>query len=512
MLKHWYLYVVVFVSGAAVLAVEILGTRILGPFYGVSLFLWSALITVTLAALSLGYVLGGRWADRGPRFTRLCSLLAMASVWLMLIPWLKQPLLYLAEPLGLRFAVLVAAFILFAPPLTLLGMISPYAIRLGAFSLEEVGRTAGNLYALSTMGSVLSALLTGFFLIPNIGVSRLILAIGLALLITAVFGFAIAKNSRSGALAGVLLLLLSGSLTAALPMAQAQPARGLLAVEQSAYAELRVLETEAGRHLLIDGGIHTIVEPEFLESNFPYVAVLDIVKNLFAEAGGMLVIGVGGGSVIKSFARAGWNVAAVEIDPAVTEMALRYFALEAGQASLYHADGRQFLTTQPQAYDAIILDAFGSSSIPFHLVTAEAFALMHSRLRPNGVLAINVETIGWHHILTRSLAATLQQHFKHVLALPIAEPPNRLGNVILLAADRPLELAREIERNYADPDYRFSPSYQRVHAWDNRFEPDTRRAPVLTDDWNPVDLWSEQVNLAARRDLHDYFGEKGLSW
>ncbi|MDZ7267974.1 MAG: fused MFS/spermidine synthase [candidate division KSB1 bacterium] len=512
MAKQWFIYFVVFVSGAAVLAVEILGTRILGPFYGVSLFLWSALITVTLAALSLGYVLGGRWADRGPQLTRLCSLLALASLWLILIPWLKQPLLYLAEPLGLRFAVLVAAFVLFAPPLTLLGMVSPYALRLRAVSLAEVGRTAGDLYALSTIGSVLSALLTGFFLIPNIGVSRLMLAIGLTLLVTAAFGFALSRNSSTGALTGLLLLLLGASLSAALPMAQARPEHGLLAVEHSTYAELRVLETEAGRHLLIDGGIHTIVEPEFLESTFPYVGVLDIVKKLFVQPGDLLVIGVGGGSVIKNFARAGWNVSAVEIDPAVTKMALRYFALDSSQARIHHADGRQFLSTRADSYDVIILDAFGSSAIPFHLVTREAFALMRSRLRPEGVLAINVETVGWHHILTRSLTATLQQHFQHVLALPIAEPPNRLGNVILLAADRPVTLLRELERNYADPDYRFSMDYQRVHAWDNRFVPNTRRAPVLSDDWNPVELWSEQVNLVARQDLHDYFRESGLSW
>jgi MFS family permease len=171
-MKKRYLYVVVFISGAAVLAIEILGTRILGPFYGVSLFLWSALITVTLIALSAGYAVGGRWADKGPKFARLLYLLVGAGIWILAIPILKHPVLVIAEPFGLRIAVLVAAFILFVPPLTLLGMVSPYAIRVRASSLDEVGRTAGDLYAISTVGSVVSALLTGFILIPNIGVSR----------------------------------------------------------------------------------------------------------------------------------------------------------------------------------------------------------------------------------------------------------------------------------------------------------------------------------------------------
>ena len=158
-MQNLYLYVIVFVSGAAVLAIELLGTRVLGPFYGVSLFLWSALITVTLVALSVGYAVGGRWADRGPRFASLCYLIAGAGIWLLLLPWLRSPVLQATEPIGLRFAVLAAAFLLFAPPLTLLGMVSPYAIRLRASSLGNVGRTAGDLYALSTIGRVVAALL-----------------------------------------------------------------------------------------------------------------------------------------------------------------------------------------------------------------------------------------------------------------------------------------------------------------------------------------------------------------
>jgi hypothetical protein len=168
-MKNLYLYLIVVVSGAAVLAVKILGTRILSPFYGVSLFLWSALITVTLAALSLGYAVGGRWADKNATLSRLCTLVAGAGVWLLLIPWIKQPLLVLMESLGLRFAVLISAFVLFAPPLTLLGMVSPYAIKLKTASLNVVGRTTGSLYAMSNVLSVMSTALTYFFLISKLG-------------------------------------------------------------------------------------------------------------------------------------------------------------------------------------------------------------------------------------------------------------------------------------------------------------------------------------------------------
>jgi spermidine synthase len=500
-----YIYTVVTVSGASVLALEILGTRLLGPFYGVSLFLWSALITVTLAALAVGYAIGGRWADMGPKLKRLSVLLLFAGIWVVLIPWLKRPVLGLAEPLGLRAAVLLAATILFFPPLALLGMVSPYAIRLKASGLEIVGRTAGNLYAVSTMASVAAALLVGFFLIPSVGVYRLTIGTGIVLIGTAIAGFA----ARQKAPVVIVMLLTAGAAAAAcvaLPAGDsASP--GVLTVEQSPYGEIRVVESEDARYLLIDGGIHTAVDAATGESLMPYVDVLDIAKLFYDKPGRMLLVGLGGGSVVKRFAADGWRVDAVEIDPAVTRVARAYFGLRDGEAVVHHMDGRRFFGTTAETFDLVIMDAFGSSSIPFQLVTRESFALIRSRLAPDGILAMNVEATAWHDILVHSLAATMQDVFKHVVALPMAEPPNTVGNLVLLASDRSLEL----ENEPPVPMDRFSPEYNRAHAWDNRFEVDPKGAPVLTDDHNPVDVWAEQINLAARRRLHEQF-DSGVSW
>ncbi len=505
-MKNLYLVVIVFVSGGAVLAVELLGTRILGPFYGVSLFLWSALITVTLVALSVGYAVGGRWADRGPRFSHLCYLIAGAGAWLLVLPWLRMPALEIAETIGLRFAVLAAAFLLFAPPLTLLGMVSPYAIRLRASSLGEVGRTAGDLYAVSTIGGVIAALLTGFFLIPSIGVGRLTYLVGLTLLVTALVGLVGARRTAAASTTLAALLVL-GALGLRVVWSGANPERGLITVEQSAYAEIRVVEQDDARYLLIDGGTHSIVDSRTYESRFPYVHVLDVTRYLFPGPRDLLVIGLGGGSVVKEFGRHGWRIDAVEIDRAVTEIAYRDFGLDVSEADVFHMDGRRYLRATDKKYDLIVVDAFGSSSIPFHLVTRESFALMAARLQPDGVLAINVESIGWRDLLVRSLAATLRQEFSRVLALPIAEPPTTLGNLVLLAANRDLDLLEELPPTLD----RFSTAYPKNHAWDNRFEPDPDDVPVLTDDLNPIDVWSERINLAARKDLHEYFAS-GLAW
>ncbi len=280
-----------------------------------------------------------------------------------------------------------------------------------------------------------------------------------------------------------------------------------MSLEQSAYAELRVVDDPNGRHLLIDGGTHSIVDPWTHVPFFPYVHVLDVPRYMFHEPGDLLLIGLGGGSVAKTFARHDWRIDSVEIDPVVTELAHRDFGLKASDTNVVHMDGRRYLRTTDELYDIIVVDAFGSSSVPFHLVSREAFALMAARLRPGGVLALNVESIGWRDVLVRSLAATLKQEFSEVLALPIAEPPNTLGNLVLLAANRTLELVEELPPTRD----RFSNAYPKNHAWDNRFEPDLSGVPVLTDDLNPVDIWSERINLAARENLHAYFA-RGASW
>lgn len=505
---NFYIYFAVIVSGASVLAVELLGTRIIAPFYGASLYLWSALISVALAALSVGYAIGGRWADRGPRLERFAVLLGLAGLWIIVIPWMRMPALAISESAGLRAAVLITATVLFFPPLTLLGMISPYAIRLKAASLDVVGTTAGNLYSVSTIASVVAAVATGFFLIPNFGVTRLLHLIGFALLVTSVLGLIVGRRHKVALTAAVGLVVVGVVVVSLAPDLKADPDRGLLDVAQGAYAEVRVLEVDETRYMIIDGGIHTIIDPYTLNSQFPYVNVLDIAKRLYAQPGEMLLVGLGGGSVVKSFGRDGWTVEAVEIDPTVTRMAYKWFGLEPSEAKVYDMDARQYFLTHEKKFELIVMDAFGSSSIPFHLVTKESFGLVKSRMQDDGVLAMNIEAVGWDDIIVRSLTVTLRQKFEHVLALPIAEPPNQIGNLILLAADRPLELIEELPV----PMDRFSAEYDRAHAWDNRFGVKDPNAPVLTDDLNPVDVWSERVNLVARRDLHEYFSERGLAW
>ena len=311
---------------------------------------------------------------------------------------------------------------------------------------DTSARRRGDLYALSTIGSVLAALLTGFVLIPYFGVGRLLFLVGALLLAMAFVGFFGAGRVRTAGIAALVVLPVA-VLASRAAAEEPDPENGLLSIEHSPYAEIRVVDVGDIRYMLIDGGTHTIVRADTLESTFPYVHVLDVVNQIL-DPGKLLLVGLGGGSVAKIYARQGWDVEAVEIDPVVTRVARRDFGLEESEARVFHDDGRHFLASSTSTYDAIVLDAFGSSSIPFHLTTRESFALVAAHLEPDGVLAINVESVGWDDVLVRALAATLREEFEHVLALPIAEPPDQLGNLILLASQRELELA---PRDPADP-------------------------------------------------------------
>ena len=510
MKRHILLYVIVSMSGAAVLAIELLGTRVLGPFYGVSLFLWSALITVTLAALSAGYAVGGRIADRKGTIRGLAYIPAGAGVWICLIPLLRSPVIAALEPLGLRPTVLIAALILFFPPLMLLGMVSPWAVKLKTADLVEVGRSAGNLYAVSTVASVIAALLTGFVLIPGVAVSRLIFGIGAFLMLAALLA-ALGARKRRFAVSALPALLLIGAAAAAALVPGTPAASGsatIVAHGQSPYGEISVVEYRDARFLLIDGSMHTFTDAESGDNLFPYVNVLDIPRFMFKGAGEALLIGLGGGSVARRLSIFQWDVDAVEIDPLVIRYAREHFGLRPDYAVIHQMDGRNFLRSTEDTWDMIILDAFGSGAVPFHLVTRESMELVSRRLRPGGIVALNVLTVGWKSDVVLSMAATLETVFEEIVVLPIPEPPNSLGNVIILAAHRPLELRREIDAPFS----RFSEEYDMTHAWDNRFRPDTEKALVFTDDRNPVDLWGERINLADRRYIRDFFRDAGFSW
>jgi len=195
--SHAGLFATVFITGASVMVIELLGTRMIAPFYGTSLYVWSSLIAVAMISLSIGYFVGGRLADFSKRIG-LSVIIALAAVFTLAIPLLTRFVLLMTDPLGLRGGAFVSALILFSPSLTMLGMVSPFAIKLATSRLDGVGSTSGSIYAVSTLGSVIGTLLLGFFLFPAVGSREILVATGFILLLLATV-ISVNERKRLGA-------------------------------------------------------------------------------------------------------------------------------------------------------------------------------------------------------------------------------------------------------------------------------------------------------------------------
>ena len=250
----WLLHAVVFVCGAVLMGLEIVGSRILAPYFGNSIFVWGSLISVVLAALSLGYWLGGMVADRWPRLSVLGVLIALPGIMIALLPFVYPTLnqAIAASEMGARLSPLVSSLVLFLVPSVFLGTISPFAVRLQARAVASVGTTAGGLYAVSTAGSIAGTLLTAFYLIVVIGVANIVHGLGLTLLVVAAAVFLGGRRTGRASLALVCMcVLLLGVVWQARTRA-AEP--GLLLDMDSFYNHIRVAE---------DGGhaLHRLRQP-----------------------------------------------------------------------------------------------------------------------------------------------------------------------------------------------------------------------------------------------------------
>jgi len=498
----------VFFTGAVVLVLEILGTRVISPFFGSTLYVWSALIAVTLASLAAGYALGGDLADRYDARRCLCAALAFSGAWLLLVPLARGKVLLASVGLGVQAGALASAGVLFGAPLLCLGAVGPLCIRLRTTELSRVGREVGSLTAVSTVGSVLGALAAGFFLIPWLSVSRLLYSLGGALLVSSA---ACAWGDRRRAGAVLLLLAAAGGAGAVMDVRPRARAEGILREKAASfYGDLKVVDRPSWgkRVLYIDGVANTVVDLDTLESTSDYVTAFELLPILRPGARKALLVGLGGGGIVERFHRwYGISTDVVEIDPAIEPLARAWFGYRP-TGGLFVEDGRAFLARPGDRYDFIVLDAFNGDQHPSHLFTREAFELMRGRLGPDGVLGINV--IGYAYgpkaRLRRSIARTLREVFPHVRgfvasrglpagALKTPQWWDSTVNLTFLASVSPMEPRRAIPaKNLRLAAFtRDLPDYV--------FDPVESGGELITDDRNPIEALSAPAFLAMRKSI-----------
>jgi spermidine synthase len=471
--------------------------RLLAPYFGASTIVWANTIGIVLVALSIGYWLGGRLADRHPHMRGLCLLALAAAGLLALVPFAADPLLDVAVDAldeisaGAFLGSLLAVLVLVAVPVLLLGAVSPYAIRLAVSSVEEAGTVAGRLYALSTAGSLAGTLLSALLLIPLVGTRRTFLIFALAIAAMAVWGLRpVRRYALAPAAIAALIALPVGTLKAS-----ADGGRVIHEAETE-YQYARVVEYDDGtRTLELNEGQaqHSVCEAECEPGpGGPRDPASVLTGDVWD---GHLVLGFAGydepparvailGNAAGTTSRAyeeffpRTRVDGVEIDAELSEIGREYFDMNNPRLHLYHEDARPFLRRIDADYDQISVDAYRQPYIPFYLTTVEFFETVRDRLREGGVLVVNAGHPEGQDDLEKVLTATIGEVFPYVMRDPVEDT-----NTLLVAGEAPLS-AERLRAAAAD-----MPPALRATAFSAaaRLEPPLRGGDVYTDDRAPVE-------------------------
>ena len=413
------LYVIVFAAGFCSLGVELTAARLLAPFFGTSTLVWANVIGLTLLYLSVGYWLGGRIADRWPhpRQLGLCVLIAAAAV--AVLPFLTRPLLsgsadaFASVETGVVLSSFVAVLLLFAVPITALGAVAPWAIRLAVHSVDEAGRVAGRLYALSTVGSLLGTFASVLLLVPWIGTRRTLLVFA------ALLGLAALPLLPRRAV--VVPLLALALLAVPERGVKAAPGDRVVWEGETPYQFAQIVDDRDGRRVLrLNEGwaTHSIRPgPTGLVGGY-WDRLLCVPPMIDREdAGRLAVLGNAGGTSAVQYARfwPGWTVDGVEIDPAISELGYRYLDMGKARLTVHAADARPWLDRSTARFDAIAIDAYRQPYIPFQLVTLEFFESVRDHLAPGGAVMINVGAPPGHDAALARIAGTMADVFPVVV-------------------------------------------------------------------------------------------------
>ncbi len=494
MLKKYLLETTVFISGAFVMIYELVGARVLGPFFGTSMFIWTALIGIVLGSLSLGYFLGGKLADRQPKLKVLALILVFSSICIIFSYLIKDFLLmFLSQNvLDIRLSSTIASIILFAPASIFLGMISPYAVKLKLESLSSSGQTVGNLYAISTLGSIFGTFLAGFYLIPFFGTNQLLFALPGILILLAIIIFLIDKKKKLARNAGIFLFFII-----ILSVFNAwQKYEGIIDVDTS-YNRIWIYERDdytSDRRVKVMGINNENHSSMFLDSHelvneyTNYYRLIEFLKPDFQNA---LLLGGAGYSFPKYYLNnySEQEIDVVEIDPKVTKLAREHFRLEDDpRLNIYHQDARVFLNNNQKKYDVILGDAFGSRySVPYQLSTLEAIKHKYNSLVDDGVVILNLISAleGEGAWFAHSQYLSYRQVFEQVFLFPVSQPDDTdlVQNIILIAV-----------KNKEAIDWSQVPDNLKAYT-NNLYQLNDKNLSglVLTDNYAPVDYYMAKM-------------------
>lgn len=452
-----YLYLTVFISGMVSLAIELSASRLLGNIYGTSNLVWANVIGLMLIYLTVGYFVGGRWADRSPHFSTLYRIIVWAAFLCVLVPLIARPILRAVASIvgdldslsgadvGLALGSFVSILVLFAVPVTLLGCVSPFVIRLAIVKPEDAGKVSGGVYAISTLGSIIGTFTPVLIFIPTLGTTRTFLVFGLLLLIVGFGGLFLHTRRLDWRILWMPIVL---AILAALVLGKSQrPApdgMSLLYERDSAYNLIQVVEDDRDgmRYLLLNEGqgYHSQWHPEqvFYGRTWDYFLMAPFFNAPSyrpTDIQNLAIIGLAGGTIARQYTDVYGEIPidGFEIDGEIIKASRQYLGMTMPNLNVVVQDGRYGFNQMDKRYSVVGIDAYRVPYVPWHLTTVEFFEEIRAKLTDDGVVVINVGRTPSDRRLVDALSATMLEVFPSVYAMDV---PNSL-NTILVATRQP---------------------------------------------------------------------------
>ncbi|MDI6852702.1 MAG: fused MFS/spermidine synthase [Deltaproteobacteria bacterium] len=450
----------IFITGAATLSLEVLASRIMTPYFGVSLYIWAGILSITLIFLALGYQLGGQVSQRRDKSALQLTLLA-APLWAALSIVLAAAVYPIVFPFLATINLIIASFlggtILLALPLVVLSAMNPLLIALARDASPTGDGGAGKIFFISTVGSVAGVLLTAFLVIPYLTNFRALLwmSLGLGLIVGVLSSLnqEIAGSRKKRLICGCLVIvLLSGGLLAGqrtyfrylAGLSDIGKNLELLAEYTSVFGNIKVLavhpEVEGikpARAYLQDGIIQNMVTSDGIVVDHT-AFIVRLIEAYAPGAQNSLVLGMAASMIPRNLQRKGHKVTAVEINPDSLRAATEFFDFDPQGIEVYLEDARTFVRRHKKAYDLIVVDLFQGDCTPDYLMTVEFFGEVHACLRTGGVVIINTYFDPNNETVNETILATVSAAFPYVLELRSPSSEGLVSSACMVAADFPL--------------------------------------------------------------------------
>jgi predicted membrane-bound spermidine synthase len=509
-----YLYFTVFAAGMTTLAIEFSASRLLGSVFGTSNLVWASIIGLILIYLTVGYFIGGWWADRSPYPKTFYTILVWGAFLAGLIPFVARPVLRLAADafdelqVGVLFGSFSTVLILFSIPITLLGVVSPFAIRLALRDSREAGQISGRIYAISTLGSFVGTFLPVLVMIPLMGTTLTFVVFGMFLSIVALVGFWVANEGRRALLyllIPILLLVIAilwGSGTI-------KTTAGQIYETESAYNYIQVLQDGDYRYLRLNEGqgIHSIYHPEQLAYQGPWMQFLaapffNPAPYKLENVGSFAIVGLAAGTTARQATAVYGDIPidGYEIDPEIIRIGQYFFDMNQPNLNPIAEDGRIGLASSNQIYNVIGIDAYRPPYIPWHLTTQEFFQQVNERLDEDGVLVINIGRAPEDRRLIDGLVATISTVFPSVYVMDI---PDTFNSIVY--ATKQSTTIDDLYQNYQtllERDDIHPILTSAVEKAITNLQPNpcsgtepTQDCVVFTDDWAPIEWITNSLVL-----------------